>query len=124
MLIHVKYTDDHFDYVSDKVLQILIDSKKIIGFMRSCGWVDVSKDPIRTFQRPPEKMSPEVERRKMVHIEYENQKYDYVSNSTLDRLLDSNKIIKFKRKAGWATVGVDPVRKTKREDRQWIQLKK
>lgn len=124
MLIHVKYADDHFDYVSDNVLQMLIDSKKIVAFMRSYGWVDVVKDPIRKFRRSPEKLSPEIERRKMVHIEYDNQKYDYVSNSTLDNLLEINKIIKFKRTAGWATVGVDPIRKTKRDDAQWIQLKK
>jgi len=123
MLIHVKYTDDHFDYVSDRVLQMLIDSKKIVAFMRGYGWVDIAKDPVRKFQRSTEKM-PVEERKNMVHVEYDDQRFDYVSNSSLDHLLDSKKIIKFKRKAGWATVGVDPIRKTKREDRQWIQLKK
>lgn len=123
MLIHVKYSDDHFDYVSDRVLQMLIESKKIVAFMRSYGWVDIAKDPVRKFQRTTERM-PADERRNMVHVEYDDQRYDYVSNSALDRLLESKKILKFQRKDGWATVGVDPIRKTKRDNTQWIQLQK
>lgn len=39
--------------------------------------------------------------------------YHHFTPRVLDVLLDSNRVHKFKRATGWATVGVDPVRKAK-----------
>jgi hypothetical protein len=41
--------------------------------------------------------------------------YDYVKDFTLDILLESKKIVKFKRSTGWVTIGVDPIRGNKRD---------
>lgn len=36
--------------------------------------------------------------------------YHHFPPRTLDVLLDSNRVMKFRRSSGWVTVGVDPVR--------------
>jgi len=41
--------------------------------------------------------------------------YHHFTPRVLDVLLDSQRVHKFKRSSGWATVGVDPVRIRKRE---------
>jgi len=41
--------------------------------------------------------------------------YDYVDDFMLDSLIKSNEIVKFKRNAAWVTVGVAPVRATRRD---------
>jgi hypothetical protein len=51
MLIHVKYSDNKFDYVKEIILDILIDSNKITEFKRSSGWVIIGSDPIRNTKR-------------------------------------------------------------------------
>ena len=40
--------------------------------------------------------------------------YDYVKDSMLDSLIESQGIVKFRRNTGWVTIGADPVRKNKR----------
>ena len=40
--------------------------------------------------------------------------YDYVKGFILDDLIESHKIIKFKRVTGWVTIGTDPIRTDKR----------
>lgn len=114
MLIHVHYTDNGFDYVNKNMLQELIDSQKIVGFMRSSGWVDIDKDPIRKSIRKPESVPPATDHH-IIRVVYDDHHFDYVKDTVLDTLLEQNKINKFKRDTGWATVGVDPLRKTKRE---------
>jgi hypothetical protein len=42
--------------------------------------------------------------------------YDYVKDFVLDSLIESNGIVQFRRKTGWVTIGIDPVRKTKRDN--------
>ena len=49
----------------------------------------------------------------LIQVLYEDNRYDYVKGFQLDRLLEVNKVQKFKRSSGWVTVGVDPVRWTK-----------
>ena len=51
----------------------------------------------------------------LIQVAYPNEKYDYVKDFMLDRLIDENKVVKFRRRLGWVTVGVDPVR-SKRND--------
>jgi len=51
----------------------------------------------------------------LIQVNYTNKRYDYVKDSALDKLLEAGKIEKFRRSSGWVTVGVDPVRKTKRD---------
>jgi hypothetical protein len=46
----------------------------------------------------------------LIQVLYDDNKYDYVKGFQLDRLLEVNKVQKFKRSSGWVTVGVDPIR--------------
>lgn len=51
MLIQVNYPDNRYDYVKEKVLDTLIESRKITRFRRSSGWVTLGVDPVRTVKR-------------------------------------------------------------------------
>jgi hypothetical protein len=51
LLIHVKRNDNHYDYVKDFMLDLLIASKEVIKFKRSSGWVTIGADPIRRSKR-------------------------------------------------------------------------
>jgi hypothetical protein len=42
--------------------------------------------------------------------------YDYVKDFVLDSLIESNGIVQFRRKTGWATIGIDPIRKNKQDN--------
>jgi hypothetical protein len=114
VLIQVNYPGNRFDYVHDSMLHDLIDSRKIVGFMRCTGWVTIGVDPLRKTKRPSSSG-----RNKIVQVLYYDDKYDYVSDWKLDDLIRSNRIAKFKRKDGWVTIGVDPVRLTKRVQNSW-----
>jgi hypothetical protein len=50
----------------------------------------------------------------LVHVHYSDNRYDYVKGTLLHALIESGVIVRFKRYSGWATVGVDPVRKIQR----------
>ncbi|OEU77080.1 MAG: hypothetical protein BA864_02780 [Desulfuromonadales bacterium C00003093] len=47
MLIRVRHSAGRIEQVPPRKLQKLIDSRKIVQFMRSGGWVTVGFDPIR-----------------------------------------------------------------------------
>ena len=51
MLIHVIRSNDHYDYVKDFMLDSLIDSKEVVKFQRSTGWVTPGIDPVRRSAR-------------------------------------------------------------------------
>lgn len=51
MLIQVNYPDNRFDYVKEKILDTLIEARKIARFRRSSGWVTLGMDPVRTNRR-------------------------------------------------------------------------
>jgi hypothetical protein len=51
LLIHIIRTGNNFDYVKDFMLDNLIESKKVVKFKRSTGWVTIGVDPIRTSMR-------------------------------------------------------------------------
>ena len=114
MLIQVRYPDNRFDYVKDSMLQMLIESRAITQFRRSSGWVTVGVDPLRQFQRNFSH-TPDEEAKGIVQVAYNDNRYDFVTEKMLDNLLESNKLVKFKRVTGWVTVGVDTLRKANRE---------
>ena len=46
----------------------------------------------------------------LIRVVYKDYVHDYVKDFQLARFLDAGKIIKFQRRTGWVTVGIDPVR--------------
>ena len=50
----------------------------------------------------------------LIPVYYPDLRLEYVNASTLDNLIETNGIMKFKRNTGWVTLGVDPVRSGKR----------
>lgn len=46
----------------------------------------------------------------LIHIMYPDNRYDYVKESVLDKLIDNGDIVRFKRTSGWVSLGVDRVR--------------
>jgi hypothetical protein len=51
----------------------------------------------------------------LIHVKYPDDGYNNVEKNTLDVLINSNKIVEFERASGWVRIGVDPIRKTKRD---------
>ena len=49
----------------------------------------------------------------LVSVVYRDNKMGLVDTVSLDELICSKKIKKFLRSEGWATIGVDPIRKMK-----------
>jgi hypothetical protein len=125
MFIRVRYADNRYDYVDEHMLQRLIESHEITRFWRSSGWVTVGVGSLQEFQRVRYR-KPKVEIKKIIHVAYSDNSYDYVPDTVLDKLIESKKIVKFERVTGWATIGVDPVRKASSEDsnRYPIELEK
>jgi hypothetical protein len=46
----------------------------------------------------------------LIRVIYKDNAHDYVKDFQLGRFLDAGKVVKFQRRTGWVTVGVDPVR--------------
>ena len=51
----------------------------------------------------------------LIQVSYDDNKYDYVKDFMLEQLIQSGSIASFKRRSGWVRIGVDPVRKSRRE---------
>jgi hypothetical protein len=51
----------------------------------------------------------------LIHIVRIDNRYDYVKDFILDILIEAKEIVKFKRRTGWVTIGVDPIRERKRD---------
>ena len=51
----------------------------------------------------------------LIQVSYDDNKYDYVKDFMLDKLIQSGTISSFRRRSGWVRVGVDPVRTQRRE---------
>jgi hypothetical protein len=51
----------------------------------------------------------------LIRVKYSDNRYDYVKEDTLNRLIEANNIERFRRSSGWVTIGVDSLRKAKRE---------
>ena len=52
----------------------------------------------------------------LIQIMHSDTRFDYVKDTMLDYLIESNKITSFKRSTGWVTIGVDPIRKQRRNN--------
>ena len=50
----------------------------------------------------------------LIQVAYPDDKYDYIKETLLDKLLEEKKVLKFRRRTGWVTVGVDPIRINKK----------
>ena len=50
----------------------------------------------------------------LIQIKYPDNRFDYVKENILDNLLESEKIVQFKRITGWVRIGVDPIRAKRR----------
>ncbi len=46
----------------------------------------------------------------LIHVNYTDDRYDFVKDFMLETLITSGAIAKFRRTTGWVQVGVDPVR--------------
>jgi len=51
MLIPILRNNNQYDFVKGFILNILIESKRIVKFKRSSGWVTLGTDPIREISR-------------------------------------------------------------------------
>ena len=51
MLIPIIRNDNKYDFVKGVILNILIESKRIVKFKRSTGWVTIGAEPIRKDKR-------------------------------------------------------------------------
>jgi hypothetical protein len=46
----------------------------------------------------------------LIQVIFPNNRYDYVKDFMLDDLIESHEIAQFRRRNGWVTLGVDPIR--------------
>ena len=46
----------------------------------------------------------------LIQVGRNDDRYDYVKDFMLDKLIAANAIVKFRRSSGWVTIGVDPIR--------------
>ena len=51
----------------------------------------------------------------LIQVNYPDDRFDYVKENILDTLIETKKIERFRRSTGWVTLGVDPVRTSRRE---------
>lgn len=47
----------------------------------------------------------------LIQVAYDDEKYDYVKDFMLEKLIETGAISKFRRSSGWVHVGVDPIRR-------------
>ncbi len=59
MAIMVQFENKTFGYVRNDDLDELIETRGIISFRRSSGWVEIGKDPVRTKRTSDEYVGPE-----------------------------------------------------------------
>jgi hypothetical protein len=50
----------------------------------------------------------------LIQVSYLDNRYDYLKDFQLDRLLELRQVAGFRRSSGWVKVGVDPVREHRR----------
>jgi len=48
MLIQVNWTNNRYDFVTDFMLDSLIEAGVVAKFLRSSGWVTIGVDPVRS----------------------------------------------------------------------------
>jgi hypothetical protein len=50
----------------------------------------------------------------LIQVAYLDDRYDYLKEFQLERLLEMRQVAKFRRSSGWVEVGVDPIREGKK----------
>jgi hypothetical protein len=50
----------------------------------------------------------------LIQVAYFDNRYDYLKDFQLDRLLELRQVSGFRRSSGWVQVGVDPIRERRR----------
>lgn len=50
----------------------------------------------------------------LIHVMFPDNHHDFVKPGMLDPLIESRTITRFERSTGWVTIGIDPVRTTRR----------
>lgn len=50
----------------------------------------------------------------LIQVNYADNRFDYVKDNQLDQLIGAKKIKRFRRSSGWVSVGIDPLRQTRR----------
>ena len=50
----------------------------------------------------------------LIQVAYLDNRYDYLKDFQLDRLLELSQVAGFRRSTGWVQVGVDPIRQGRR----------
>jgi hypothetical protein len=50
----------------------------------------------------------------LIQVAYHDNRYDYLKDFQLDRLLELRQVAGFRRSSGWVQVGVDPIRERRR----------
>jgi hypothetical protein len=50
----------------------------------------------------------------LIQVIYADNHHDFVKPHMLDALIESRRISMFKRSSGWVTLGIDPVRRSRR----------
>ena len=51
----------------------------------------------------------------LIQVAYLDNRYDYLKEFQLDRLLELRQVSGFRRKSGWVRVGFDPIREERRD---------
>ncbi len=51
----------------------------------------------------------------LIQVAYPDNRYDYVKDYILDSLIERRTIARFRRSSGWVTLGLDPIRTSKRD---------
>jgi hypothetical protein len=47
----------------------------------------------------------------LIRVIYQDFRYDYLHHRRLDEFIESGRVAMFRRRSGWAIVGIDPVRR-------------
>jgi hypothetical protein len=50
----------------------------------------------------------------LIRVMYKDKTHDYVKDTLLDNYLKMGKVAKFQRSTSWVTIGIDPIRTSKR----------
>jgi len=51
----------------------------------------------------------------LIQVNYPDNRFDYVKEQILDTLIETKQISRFRRSSGWVTLGLDPIRTSKRD---------
>ena len=67
----------------------------------------------------PEQAFPNKMQQSYIDVILKDGSYHHFTPRVLDVLLESQRVHKFKRASGWATVGIDPIRTRSRENEDY-----